>query len=428
MSMEIEYIPPERIIVKDRYRSDVGDLTDLIQSIKQKGILQPITINAHRRLVAGERRLRAAIEAGLEKVPCIVRPTSDRLDAMEVELMENLHRKDMPWPDVARLENAIYEHRRKLDPKWTVAQHAGMRGVSVGTVSNRLNLAQALQDIPELAQAETESDARKALSLLIETEARKVHAAKRPPEIVRAIERAGEHYVVGDALAELELVKAESFDFAEVDPPYGVRLDGHKNRSSEQRAGMSTYDEVSAKEYPAFLEKLVEGVYGALKLDTYAIFWYGFEWHCLLYELLVKNGFRVNPTPGVWYKMTSGSATQPDITLANCYEQFLVARKGQPKLAKPGRGNMFCFDPVPPAQKIHSTEKPIKLLQELLETFCFPGSRILCPFLGSGVTLRAAYGKGHTGMGWDASEQHRAAFLDQVEHDYRNRGHGEPKS
>lgn len=417
MPLEVKELPVERIIVKNRYRKDLGELDSLVRSIRQVGVLQPITVDPHRRLIAGERRLRAAIEAGLHTIPCIIHNSSDRLDAMEIELMENICRKDMHWSEIAKLENDIFEKRKGEDPSWTTAKHANLRGISVGTVSHRINIAEAIKNIPELSKLESEHEARKEVQKLIEGAARQIAERKRPPHVVKAIERASEHYIVGNAIDAMEDLTANSFDFAEVDPPYGVRLDSHRNKPEQSRS-METYQEVDAKAYPAMLRCMVEGVFNALKNDTYAIFWYGFEWHCHLYKALTDTGFRVNPTPAVWIKNLPGAASQPDITLASGYEQFLVARKGLPKLAKPGRGNVFRYDVIPAAQKIHPTQKPTDLMQDIIETFCFEGSNILCPFLGSGVTLRAAYSRGHTGMGWDLSQEHKDLFLQQVEHDY----------
>jgi ParB family chromosome partitioning protein len=78
-------------------RQTMGDLSELIASIREKGILEPILVRprgARFQIIAGERRFRAATEAGLAEVPCIVRETSDA-ETMELALIENLQRKDL---------------------------------------------------------------------------------------------------------------------------------------------------------------------------------------------------------------------------------------------------------------------------------------------------------------------------------------------
>jgi len=78
-------------------RQHMGDLTELIASVREKGVLEPILVRprgARFQIIAGERRYRAAIEAGLAEIPCIVRETSDS-ETMEIALIENLQRKDL---------------------------------------------------------------------------------------------------------------------------------------------------------------------------------------------------------------------------------------------------------------------------------------------------------------------------------------------
>jgi ParB family chromosome partitioning protein len=78
-------------------RQHLGDLTELIASIREKGVLEPILVRprgARFQIIAGERRFRASIDAGLGEIPCIVRETSDS-ETMEIALVENLQRKDL---------------------------------------------------------------------------------------------------------------------------------------------------------------------------------------------------------------------------------------------------------------------------------------------------------------------------------------------
>ena len=86
-------------------RTDVGDLADLVASIRDKGVLEPILVSMNEHgdgqapgvkveIVAGERRYRAALEAGLFEIPAIeLDVTAD--EALEITLIENLQRKDL---------------------------------------------------------------------------------------------------------------------------------------------------------------------------------------------------------------------------------------------------------------------------------------------------------------------------------------------
>jgi len=73
------------------------ELAEMVDSIKERGIIQPLIVrlvNGKYELIAGERRWRAAAEAGLEKLPVIVREASNR-DVLELALIENLQRADL---------------------------------------------------------------------------------------------------------------------------------------------------------------------------------------------------------------------------------------------------------------------------------------------------------------------------------------------
>jgi ParB family chromosome partitioning protein len=75
----------------------MGDLSELVASVREKGILEPILVRpvgSRFQIIAGERRYRAAVEAGLVEIPCIVRDTNDA-ETMEIALIENLQRKDL---------------------------------------------------------------------------------------------------------------------------------------------------------------------------------------------------------------------------------------------------------------------------------------------------------------------------------------------
>ena len=78
-------------------RQVIGDLRELVASIREKGILEPILVRprgSRFQIIAGERRYRAACEVGLAEIPCVVRDSSEP-EMMEIALVENLQRKDL---------------------------------------------------------------------------------------------------------------------------------------------------------------------------------------------------------------------------------------------------------------------------------------------------------------------------------------------
>lgn len=103
----------------DQPRVEIGDLEDLTASIKEKGVLEPLLVKPSKlsgrwMIIAGERRWRAAREAGIREVPCIEMDVDDRAVA-EIALIENMQRKDLTaWEEadglVALCERFGYTH------------------------------------------------------------------------------------------------------------------------------------------------------------------------------------------------------------------------------------------------------------------------------------------------------------------------------
>src|SRR5256885_2835636 len=79
------------------FRSVMGDLAELVASIAEKGILEPLVVRQRGdrfQIVAGERRYQAAVQAGLPELPAVVRGV-DETEMLELALIENIQRKDL---------------------------------------------------------------------------------------------------------------------------------------------------------------------------------------------------------------------------------------------------------------------------------------------------------------------------------------------
>ena len=112
-------------------------LQDLAESIRQHGILQPLSvrrIGAGYELIAGERRLRAAQMAGLTEIPCIVMTMDDKESGLAA-MVENLQRQDLDFVEEARGIAALMD-------KWAISQEqtAKMLGKSQSAIANKLRL------------------------------------------------------------------------------------------------------------------------------------------------------------------------------------------------------------------------------------------------------------------------------------------------
>lgn len=130
-----------------RQHFDEEAFKELVESVKKMGVIQPIVVRARGfeyELIAGERRWRAAKEAGLKTVPAIIKQV-DEADSLEIALVENLHREDL---------NAIEEARayQELVNRFGLTQEelAEKIGKSRSAVANSLRLLSLPPSVQQL--------------------------------------------------------------------------------------------------------------------------------------------------------------------------------------------------------------------------------------------------------------------------------------
>jgi ParB family chromosome partitioning protein len=130
-------------------RHDVGDISELTASIREKGLLEPILVRpvgSRFQIIAGERRFRAASEVGLAELPCVVRDVGDA-EAMEMALVENLQRKDLD-----PFEEADGMHALADSYQYTHEELAERIGKSRTSITETLSIASMPTDVRELCR------------------------------------------------------------------------------------------------------------------------------------------------------------------------------------------------------------------------------------------------------------------------------------
>ena len=418
--MKITNVKVEDINVGERFRIDFGEIRDLVDSIKDRGLIQPISIDGSNNLLAGGRRLTAAIEAGLKTIPTVMLETKGELDSREIELIENTLRKDFTWPERANLERRIFDLRKEKDPNWTQRDQTELMGGAKGLVSRRLALADIMEAVPELSECATENEAWKKYQQLKEDIVTQSLMAEDDPKFDKVYKSCDKAYKIGDAIKGMKSIRnlRGKIHFIEVDPPYGVALHQRKDRNQDL-AKMDNYNEVDSKEYPAFLHDVATQCFELMAEHSFMVWWFGPQWYTEVITALRGVGFKVGDIPAVWTKGSAGQTASPDTMLGSAYEPFFVARKGMPKIRQVGRSNVFHYEPVAPQNKIHPTERPITLMKEIMETFCWPKSNVCVPFMGSGVTVRAVYMNQCLGFGWDLDELCKKRFINAVYNDIK---------
>lgn len=131
----------------DQPRTNVGDLKELARSIEARGVLEPLLVrpmgDGRYRIIAGERRFRAAMEAGLTEVPCIEFDVPEN-EVIEIALIENLHRKDLhPFEEAEGYAGLATRHG------YTQQQIADALGKSRVSITESLSLLDVPEDVRE---------------------------------------------------------------------------------------------------------------------------------------------------------------------------------------------------------------------------------------------------------------------------------------
>lgn len=143
-------LPVDEIIVEDRQRLEVGDISSLALSLTRFGLIQPIVVTLNHRLLAGGRRLAAAKSLGWKHIPVYIKETMSDAESFEVELEENVQRLDMDWREKCLNIAKIHETRLKQGVTsgdgWSQRKTAELLGVaSVSNINDAIGMARQLR-------------------------------------------------------------------------------------------------------------------------------------------------------------------------------------------------------------------------------------------------------------------------------------------
>ncbi len=147
--MNLQNIPVEKLVHHPKNpRKDIGDITELSDSIKAKGVLQNLTVvpaGDEYYVVIGNRRMEAAKAAGLKTLPCVI-AEMDEKEQMETMLLENIQRVDLTVKEQAD------GFQLMMDFGLTVEELSEKTGFAKSTIYHRLNIAKLDGDILEQKQ------------------------------------------------------------------------------------------------------------------------------------------------------------------------------------------------------------------------------------------------------------------------------------
>lgn len=257
-----EIVPNPR---QPRTNFDPDDLAELVHSIREFGVLQPVVVRTNEdgayELIMGERRTRAAREAGLTSIPAIVRDTADE-DLLRDALLENLHRSQLN-----PLEEASAYQQLLDDFGITQEQLATRIGRSRPQISNTIRLLKLPVPVQQRVAAGVLSagHARAILSLDDATSMQRLADKIVNEDLsVRAAEAAAKTANAGDHRALRPKAGARRAHLDDVAERLGDRLNTKVKISLTARKGQINIDFATIQDLNRILAELGETEYGAL--------------------------------------------------------------------------------------------------------------------------------------------------------------------
>jgi 16S rRNA G966 N2-methylase RsmD len=372
------------------------DYENLKSSIKDQGLLHPPTVrqvNSKYEVIAGKKRALALKELGHESVTVTVRELSDD-EAMVLGIHENLRRSNLSWYDAAELVQKLHNlrqgehgssasHRPKKDKGksgWSMRDTAKELDTALGSVSESIMLADAVRDDPQLRNIK---DRRTAIKLV--RQKAKQYTAEL--EQCAPVEFEVNTVLLGSATDVLRQLEDNIFDAVVTDPPWVKFKDSKFIADKETR--------------PTFRE-----IYRVMKPDSFLFMFVGLEDFLDYTTLLPNYGFDVSKTAIFWHKVGVLSRGVRQWEFGRDYEYILLAVKGSPVLATTQQQSAILSHKVVPSRAlVHPNEKPVSLIQKIIETCTHPGGIVLDPFAGSGSHLEAIYRSGRRYIGVERDQE-----------------------
>lgn len=400
----------------DRIRADMGDIDGLAASIKEYGVIQPLVVQQQLDgtfvLVAGGRRLAALKQLGFTDLrhgkEFIWRDEDlstpkGALRLQAVELEENLKRKDLAWPEIVTGKKKLLElmqsmkgvggpGRGKTDG-FSQKSLASMLGENEATVSRDLELAGYVEKFPALAQMPTRNDAIRKISVATTVAVMQKIGKQRLEKA--AVDAARSGVAVPDKPKNWELYRgpfetnthnlaADSVDLICTDLPYNIGLG---DSTAAHSAGLGQFAD-SSLDLATFLPLVAEESFRILRPNRFAVFFYGMNYHQEFKHALEQAGFTVDDYPFIWIR--NRTAPPSPQRYAKTYDPALICSKGTPILLRPNLGNSMAVGSVSGADRLHSAQKPVEVMERFVLDMCTEGATVVDLMAGSGSTGVAA--------------------------------------
>ena len=401
----------DKIIVEDRARKDLGDLTDLMASIEKYGLIHPIVLSPGHKLIAGHRRLQAFRNLGRTEIDVTWKTATGgehyAAAEAEMELHENIHRKSMTEAEKSECLAKYLRLRqirstevdlsgKKVIP--SIRQVAREAGVGKDTLREALRVMAIVSMMPELRGEESVAKIFSKFS--------RAMSEKLLARIAKLTEGEAKTIVKQiDCREGLKGIEDKSIKLILTDIPYNLDVTQLASESwlVDNRHRASYFDPTKdLDESLSIIKDTVEDLWRILDTGCHLYACCTFDQFQPFRAILSSRGFLVRPAPLIWNK-TNGFNPNFGRSFPFCYECMLFATKGPSRQMATGP-KIDVFEYAVPSKKLHINEKPIGLWKELLLYSSYPGEQVLDPFCGSGSALVAAISLGRKAIGFDNSE------------------------
>jgi len=375
--------PIDKITVDraNRQRKDLGDLSDLLESIPRIGLINPIVIERDGTLRAGERRLTACRQLGWTAISVQFVDDLDESHLQLLELDENIKRRAITWQEECDAIERYHNLRKGLDPFWTATQTAEALGQSLSAITEKLAVKEEMKNPESLIHKATKfSEARNTANRLASRRATAILDKIDPPP-ARTVP-----LLNVDFLDFQKTYTGDKFNFIHCDFPYGINYDKHPGMGTDRTSLGEVYEDS-----PEIYWNLIAGLHSAMSNivaeSAHLMFWYSMKYHEETKRALTSMGWKVDDFPLVWFKSdNSGILPDPQRGPRRVYETAFMASRGDRKIVQPVANTIAS----PSTKEIHPTEKPTAVLTHFFRMFVDDTTSIFDPTAGSANAIRAA--------------------------------------
>lgn len=428
-------VPVEDILVEDRFRVEYEGpdgnqkIAFLAESISKYGLLSPLVLDRDKnRLLAGGRRLEALKSLKWTLAPVLYRDQLTDLQRKEIELEENIARKDMTPVERGDLVSAIDQLKRQIygsrqsgavyqkspdggppvrvetsslppdEDAWSLRRTADLFGTSVFSTHRDIVISNTVKVLPSLRNEKSAANILRKADHLVEDLERELEFRQQQQAGVKL----DSNILLGDAIDLIAAVPTASVDCIITDPPYGLGLEKGRYAARDRTdTGFTDDDSILG-----VLDILAPELRRVLKPSGHLYAFFGASVWSDTICIYQNAGFQVSPIVCIWYKL--GPATGAgdwDHSFAPAWEPFLFCTERTRRLAYKHK-NVFEAEAPSGTERVHPTQKPLVLLEELIKLSTDPGDLILDPFAGAGSTLVAAKAQGRRYLGFELNDRY----------------------